>query len=84
MRVPKKDKAEWKVAAEKLFAATLAGAVAAEAGTPMELDELEIDFAWIPLFEADGTPWADTQEVKTQPFTTHVRYVRRSATLSAE
>jgi len=71
------DKAPWKQAAQGLFEATLAGALAGETAFPqMELDELVVDWAARPKFLEDGTVLADTDEPKVQPFTTHAVYKR--------
>lgn len=75
------DKAPWDQAAEQLFRATLAGAKAGEEAYPeMELEELTIDWAAVPVFDRNGKvvqALADTKEPGTTPFTTKARYVRR-------
>lgn len=72
------DKAPWQQAAEGLFRATLAGAKSGEEAFPeMELEELEVDWAAVPVFDKQGRPFADSKEPGATPFTTKARFVRR-------
>jgi hypothetical protein len=72
------DKLAWDRAAAALFKATLAGAKAGEEAFPeMELDELVVHWAAVPVFSSAGEVQADTKEPGTTPFVTDATFKRQ-------
>jgi hypothetical protein len=75
---PVSDKTSWEKAAQGLFEATLRGARAGEQSYPeMELDTLEVSWAAVPVFQADGRVLADSKEPGATPFTTRAIFKRK-------
>jgi hypothetical protein len=76
------DKARWDKANEQLYRGALRGAKAGETEFPeMELDELTLKWASVPVFDRDGTAFSDSKEPGTTPFISEARFKRRTATL---
>ena len=67
------DKAPWDLANEALYAGALRGALKAAADTEMELVELELQWAAVPVFD-NGKPIADSKEPGTTPFRSRALY----------